>query len=389
MKSRFLKMNISEKYRSIRKQTVDFCSHLQPEDYAIQVVKFASPPKWHLAHTTWFFETFILVPNVNNYQVFNPNFNFLFNSYYNNVGDRILQNNRGNMSRPSTEEIYAYRNYVDEKMQNFLITANDKKTLDMVTLGLNHEQQHQELLVTDVKYMLGHNPLFPILQKDYNLTNDTNRENDSFKITEGVYEIGYQGIDFCYDNELGIHKVYVPNFEINKNLVTNGEYLEFMEAGGYSDFNLWLDDGWSWINNNQIGAPMYWHKKDGEWFYYTLSGLEKVNKNALLCHINYYEASAFAEWKRMRLPTEFEWEVASKEFQWGKRWEWTNSAYLAYPDFKKENGAVGEYNGKFMSNRMVLRGASVATSKNHSRNTYRNFFTPSERWQFTGIRLAK
>jgi len=382
-------MNILEKYTATRKKTVALCHHLEPEDYSIQVVKFASPPKWHLAHTTWFFETFILAPNLKDYTIYNSNFNFLFNSYYNNVGDRILQSNRGNMSRPSTEEIFAYRNYVDEKMQIFLQNVNDKNILDLVILGINHEQQHQELLITDVKYMLGHNSLFPVFHKDFNLVKDSNLENESIKINEGVYEIGYQGNDFCYDNELGVHKVYLPTFEINKYLVTNGEYLEFMEAGGYSDFNLWLDDGWSWVNDKAINLPMYWHKIEGEWHYYTLAGIQKVDKNAILSHINYYEANAFAEWKGMRLPTEFEWEIASQQFNWGKRWEWTNSAYLAYPNFKKENGAVGEYNGKFMSNRMVLRGASVATSKNHSRNTYRNFFTPSERWQFTGIRLAK
>ena len=382
-------MEILEKYKAIRLLTTEFCSHIQPEDYAIQVAKFASPAKWHLAHTTWFFETFVLVPNVEDYIVFDPTFNFLFNSYYNNIGNRILQNNRGNMSRPSTNEIYAYRNYVDEKMQDFLLKTNDNKILDLVVLGLNHEQQHQELLITDVKYMLGHNPLFPLFNSDYNLVKDTNLLIESVKIAQGVYEIGYQGKDFCYDNELGVHKVYVPNFTINRNLVTNGEYIEFMEAGGYSDFNLWLDDGWSWVNEDEVEAPMYWHKINGEWHYYTLAGLQKIDKDAILCHINYYEANAYAEWRGMRLPTEFEWEVASQHFNWGKRWEWTNSAYLAYPNFEKENGAVGEYNGKFMSNRMVLRGASVATSKNHSRNTYRNFFTPSERWQFTGIRLAK
>lgn len=382
-------MDISEKYIEVRRQTVDFCRHLQPEDYAIQVVKFASPAKWHLAHTTWFFETFVLAQNVEGYTVFDPHFNFIFNSYYNNVGDRILQNNRGNMSRPSTADIYAYRDHVDEKMQAFLKTTSEKEILNLVVLGLNHEQQHQELLITDVKYMLGHNPLFPVFHNAYNLVNDTNSENESVRILEGIYEIGHQGNDFCYDNELGVHKVYIQNFEINKHLVTNGEYLEFMNAGGYSDFNLWVDDGWSWVNANHVSAPMYWHKIGGEWHYYTLAGLKKVDQNAILSHINYYEANAFAEWKGMRLPTEFEWEIASKQFNWGKRWEWTNSAYLAYPNFKKENGAVGEYNGKFMSNRMVLRGASVATPSNHSRNTYRNFFSPSERWQFTGIRLAK
>ncbi|MDO6761085.1 ergothioneine biosynthesis protein EgtB [Tamlana sp. 2_MG-2023] len=382
-------MNISEKYKSVRAQTINFCSHLQPEDFAIQVVDFASPAKWHLAHTTWFFETFILIPNVENYSVFNSSFNFLFNSYYNNVGDRMLQANRGNLSRPSTTEIYDYRSYVDENMLNFLKNVNDKAVLDQVILGLNHEQQHQELLVTDVKYMLGHHPLFPVFHEDYNLVNTFNSNNDSIKVAEGIYDIGYQGYDFCYDNELGVHQVYLPSFEISNNLVTNGEYLEFMEAGGYQDFNLWLDDGWSWINSNQIKAPMYWHQKDGAWFYYTLAGLQKADNNATLCHISYYEACAYAEWKGMRLPTEFEWEIASHQLDWGERWEWTNSAYLPYPNFKKEKGALGEYNGKFMCNRMVLRGASVATSKNHSRNTYRNFFTPKERWQYTGIRLAK
>lgn len=382
-------MNILEKYTATRKKTVEFCRHLAPEDYSIQVVKFASPPKWHLAHTTWFFETFILTPNLKDYTVYNSNFNFLFNSYYNNVGDRVLQYNRGNMSRPSTEEIFAYRNYVDEKMQIFLQDEIDKDIFDLVVLGINHEQQHQELLITDVKYMLGHNSLFPVFHQDFNLVKDRNLEKESVKINEGVYEIGYQGNDFCYDNELGVHKVYLQTFEIDKHLVTNGEYLEFMEAGGYSDFNLWLDDGWSWVNDNAINSPMYWHKIEGDWHYYTLAGIQKVDEKAILSHINYYEANAFAEWKGMRLPTEFEWEIASQQFNWGKRWEWTNSAYLAYRNFKKENGAVGEYNGKFMSNRMVLRGASVATSENHSRNTYRNFFNPSERWQFTGIRLAK
>jgi len=382
-------MNISERYKSIRNQTTDFCSHLKPEDYAIQVVKFASPAKWHLAHTTWFFETFILKPNLKGYVVLNPDFNFLFNSYYNNIGNRVLQANRGNMSRPSTDEIYAYRNYVDEKMLDFLKNEERKEILDLVILGLNHEQQHQELLVTDIKYLLGHNPLFPVFHDAYNLVKDANSQADSVQIFEGVYEIGHQGNDFCFDNELGVHKVYVPNFEINKRLVTNGEYLEFMEAGGYSDFNLWLDDGWSWVNTNQINAPLHWHKIDGVWHYYTLAGLQKVTKDAILCHINFYEANAFATWKGMRLPTEFEWEIASDQFNWGKRWEWTNSAYLAYPNFEKVKGAVGEYNGKFMSNRMVLRGASVATPKNHSRKTYRNFFFVAERWQFTGIRLAK
>lgn len=381
-------MDIKDNYKRVRQATIDFCRHLQAEDYSIQVVQFASPAKWHLAHTTWFFETFILKSYLDNYVAFNEDFNFLFNSYYNNVGERILQSTRGNMSRPSTEEVYAYRQYVDEKMQDFLQEVSDKETIDLVSLGLNHEQQHQELLVTDVKYMLGHNPLFPVFDKEYHLVKDKNTARGSVKIAAGIYEIGYQGNGFCYDNELGVHKVYLDDFEINNHLVTNGEYLAFMEAGGYADFNLWLDEGWAWVNREHINAPLFWHKIEGEWHYYTLAGLQKVNKEAILCHINYYEAAAYAEWKGMRLPTECEWEIAAEKLDWGKRWEWTNSAYLAYPNFKKENGAVGEYNGKFMSNKMVLRGASVATSQNHSRPTYRNFFHPSERWQFTGIRLV-
>ncbi|NJB81915.1 ergothioneine biosynthesis protein EgtB [Wenyingzhuangia aestuarii] len=382
-------MNLSESYTTIRQQTLDFCRYLQPEDFSIQVVKFASPAKWHLAHTTWFFETFILKDQVDNYTEFDKNFNFLFNSYYNNVGSRILQANRGNMSRPSTDEIYAYRAYVDAQMQAYIQTNPPKKIVDLIVLGLNHEQQHQELLITDVKYMLGHNPLFPVYNADYNLTADKNTSTESVQINAGVYKIGHQNKDFCYDNELGVHQVYIENFEIQNYLVTNGDYIAFMEAGGYTDFNLWLDEGWSWAKKLESKAPMYWHQIDGEWHMYTLAGLQKVDKTAILSHVNYYEACAYAEWKGMRLPTEFEWEIAAQQLNWGQRWEWTNSAYLPYPNFVKENGAVGEYNGKFMSNKMVLRGASVATSPNHSRSTYRNFFHPSERWQFTGIRLAK
>lgn len=382
-------MTLKETYQQIRQQTLDFCSHLQIEDFAVQVVAFASPAKWHLAHTTWFFETFILKNHLEHYTEFNPHLNFLFNSYYNNVGDRILQANRGNMSRPSTNEIFEYRTYVDQHMQEVFNNLSDTSIIDLIILGLNHEQQHQELLITDVKYMLGHNPIFPVFNKDYLLVKDHNSSSESINIPAGVYQIGYQGNDFCYDNELGVHKVYLNDFEIANRLVTNGEYIEFMEAGGYTDFNLWLDEGWSWVNKHHINAPLYWHKIDGEWHYYTLAGLQKVDPKAILTHINYYEANAYAEWKAMRLPTEFEWEIAAEHLNWGTRWEWTNSAYLPYPNFKKEHGAVGEYNGKFMSNKMVLRGASVATSQNHSRKTYRNFFNPTERWQFTGIRLCK
>lgn len=381
--------SIREAYNSVRKYSEHICEPLETEDYVPQPVPFVSPPKWHLAHSTWFFETFILKSSIENYQVFDPDFNYLFNSYYNNVGERTLRTDRGNVTRPTTKAVYAYRQHVDACMNDLLENELDDTTLSLIELGLHHEQQHQELLVTDIKYILGHNPLFPVYRPGHNLVDGVNTETGFLKIPEGVYDIGFAGEGFCFDNELGRHKVYLHDFDISKSLVTNEEYIEFMNAGGYQDFNLWLDEGWSWVNANAIQSPMYWHKINGEWHYYTLAGLQKVNPKAILSHISFFEASAFAQWKGMRLPTEVEWEIASVNLDWGARWEWTNSAYLPYPGFSKAEGAVGEYNGKFMINQMVLRGASVATSPEHSRRTYRNFFHTHERWQYTGIRLVK
>ncbi|SKB85601.1 ergothioneine biosynthesis protein EgtB [Dyadobacter psychrophilus] len=380
---------ISEAYNRVRQHSETICEPLETEDYVPQPVPFVSPPKWHLAHSTWFFETFIIKPFLPGYQVFDTDYNYLFNSYYNNVGERTLRTDRGNVTRPTTKNVYAYRQHVDRHMSDLLETLADPEALSLVELGLHHEQQHQELLVTDIKYILGHNPLFPVYKSGHNLVNDSNDETGFAHIPEGVYEVGFQGEGFCFDNELGRHKVYLHDFEISKALVTNAEFIQFMESGCYEDFNLWLDEGWSWVNANAINSPMYWHKINGAWHYYTLDGLQEVNPQAILSHINFFEASAFAQWKGMRLPTESEWEIASQQFGWGKRWEWTNSAYLPYPGFSKAPGAVGEYNGKFMINQMVLRGASVATSPGHSRNTYRNFFHAHERWQYTGIRLVK
>lgn len=381
--------NLKDQYLAVRRHSVKICEPLETEDYIPQPVPFVSPPKWHLAHSTWFFETFILNPFEKGYQVFSEDFNFLFNSYYNNVGERVLRTDRGNITRPTIATVYAYRKYVDEHMMTLFDTLNDPAALKLIELGLHHEQQHQELLLTDIKYILGHNPLFPVYSPDSNLVKDVNKETGAVQIAEGIYEVGFQGDGFCFDNELGRHKVYLNAFEISKALVTNAEYVEFMEAGGYEDFNLWLDEGWSWINENKITAPMYWHKINGAWHYYTLAGLQRIAPDAILSHVSFFEAAAFAQWKDMRLPTESEWEVASEQFNWGKRWEWTHSAYLPYPDFVKASGAVGEYNGKFMINTMVLRGASVATPEGHSRKTYRNFFHTHERWQYTGIRLVK
>lgn len=383
-------MDLINQYSDVRAYTEQICKPLQTEDYVVQVAEFASPAKWQLAHSSWFFETFVLLPHLPEYKLFNIDFPYLFNSYYYNAGDRVLRAKRGNLTRPTTNEVYAYREYVDTAMGQLLQQKLDAEMVQLVTLGLHHEQQHQELLLSDIKYMFGQNPLFPAYDVETSLLDqESNRESGHVKISEGVYTIGYQGDGFCFDNELGVHKVYLHDFEIQKGLVTNGEYIEFIEAGGYMDFNLWLDEGWSWLKQNQVSKPLYWHQLDGQWMHYTLKGFQKIKENDILKHISFYEAMAFAEWKGMRLPTEFEWEIASSQLNWGKRWEWTNSAYLPYPGFKKAPGAIGEYNGKFMINQMVLRGASISTSPKHSRPTYRNFFHPNAQWQFTGIRLAK
>jgi ergothioneine biosynthesis protein EgtB len=380
---------LAEQYPVVRNYSEKLCEPLENEDYVPQPVAFVSPPKWHLAHSTWFFETFILQNYKPGYKVFNTEFSFLFNSYYNNVGDRVLRTDRGNITRPTTRTVYDYRKYVDMHMRELLTTLADTQALTLIELGLHHEQQHQELLLTDIKYILGHNPLFPVYHSEFNLSKTFNKSTGFVKIKEGIYEIGFAGNGFCFDNELGRHKVYLNAFEISEALVTNGDFIEFINAGGYADFNLWLDEGWSWVKSNQIQAPMYWHKIGGVWHQYTLSGLQQVNPDAIVTHVSFFEAAAYAQWKEMRLPTEAEWEVASDQLDWGNRWEWTNSAYLPYPNFIKAKGAVGEYNGKFMINTMVLRGASVATPPGHSRKSYRNFFHTHERWQYTGIRLVK
>ncbi|RFC55635.1 ergothioneine biosynthesis protein EgtB [Brumimicrobium aurantiacum] len=382
-------MSLLEKFLSTRNYTEQLCAPLNIEDYIVQIATFTSPAKWHIAHTTWFFEEFVLKTYQKDYTHFDDDFNFIFNSYYNNSGKRISRSDRGYLTRPTVERIYEYRKYVTEAIQIYLEGNPDEKAIELITLGINHEEQHQELLITDLKFMFASNPLHPIYDAKFDIINSKNTETGFASVQEGVYEIGYQGNDFCYDNELGRHKVYLNDFEISKSLVTNGEYLEFMEAGGYEDFNFWLEEGLHWKAKNNINSPLYWEKINGVWYQFTLAGMKKVDPDQILTHISYYEASAFAEWKSMRLPTEAEWEIASQQFDWGQRWEWTNSAYLAYPNFKKSEGAVGEYNGKFMDKQKVLRGASVATSKNHSRPTYRNFFYSEERWQFTGLRLVK
>jgi ergothioneine biosynthesis protein EgtB len=342
----------------------------------------------------------ILKQFVPGYEVFDERFGFLFNSYYNTIGERTPRDNRGALSRPKVSEVFAYRKHVDEAMAKLLASSGSNVVppahpggtdlAELVTLGLNHEQQHQELFLTDLKYTLSINPLFPAYRDNY-APEESNESGtgDLIELSEGVYEIGYDADVFCFDNELARHKVYLNEFAISDRLVTNAEFIEFIDAGGYTDFRFWHSEGWDWVNREVIRSPLYWNNIDGEWNCFTLGGMRPLVLNAPVCHVSFYEASAFAEWKGMRLPTEFEWEASNDRFSWGKRWEWTNSAYLPYPGFAKAAGAVGEYNGKFMINQMVLRGASVATPEGHSRPTYRNFFHPHLRWQFVGIRLAK
>ena len=394
-----------ESYERVRAYTERLCEPLEIEDYIPQPIVDVSPPKWNIAHTTWFFEEMILKKFVPDYKEFDPQFGFLFNSYYNSIGERTARDHRGDLSRPTVKRVVEFRNHVDNAMRKLLsepaatgfqnaekpvATAPGSNLASLVILGLNHEQQHQELFVTDLKYTFAQNPIYPVYRTDFHaeeVAEDT--FEDWIKMPAGVYDIGFTGDGFCFDNELARHQVLLNEFEVSSRLVTNREWLEFVDAGGYSDPLLWHSEGWDWVNREKVAAPLYWQEADHEWRHYTLAGLRELPLEAPVCHISWYEASAFAEWKGMRLPTEFEWEAANSNFAWGSRWEWTASAYLPYPGFSKPSGAVGEYNGKFMVNQMVLRGASVATPEGHSRPTYRNFFHPHLRWQFTGLRLAK
>ena len=408
------------RFNQIRLQTEDICRPLLPEDTVVQPIVDVSPPKWHLAHTSWFFETFILQKYAPDYAVFHPKYNFLFNSYYNSIGSRVLRNQRGTLSRPSLQEVYQYRAYVNEQMQEFLQAAPENILRDIFPvfeLGLQHEQQHQELLVTDIKYILSTNPLLPAyLPKQTKTLPFEAQKLLMLPVKGGIYEIGFQGNDFCFDNELGVHKVYVEDFSIANRLVTNAEYLEFMNTGGYQDFRHWLGEGFELATNENWEAPLYWLKTDDKWQHFTLHGLEEIDPNAPVSHISFYEVNAYATWAGKRLLTEFEWEIACQQFKpevkngnflesknfgsipaenketcsqlLGNLWEWTYSAYHPYPNYSKAPGALGEYNGKFMINQMVLRGGSCATPASHIRSTYRNFFHPDKRWQFTGIRLA-
>lgn len=381
---------IIQLFKETRTDSELICSFLKTEDYVVQPVENVSPPKWHLGHTTWFFEEFILKKYAEDHQLFDENTAYVFNSYYESVGEKVIRTNRGNLSRPTVEWIYDFRKYVTDEILKLLESKNlSEEALSVMEIGCHHEKQHQELLYTDIKYILGNNPLFPKYNEQFQENPIEDFEQQWIEIPEDVYEIGHKSDDFSYDNELGVHKVYLNDYKISNKLVTNSEYIDFIEAGGYEDVLLWHAEGWDWIDQNTIKSPLYWHKINDQWHQYTLNGLIPLIPDAPVTHLSYYEAFAYAQWKEMRLPTEQEWEIAQKYFDWGKRWEWTESSYVPYPNYKKAPGALGEYNGKFMVNQKVLRGSSVVTSKNHERYTYRNFFHPNLRWQFTGLRLAQ
>lgn len=409
-------LSLGNRYQQVRQLSESICRPLATEDYVIQSMADVSPPKWHLAHTTWFFETFLLVPNLANYEVFHPKFGYLFNSYYEAVGKRYPRPQRGLLSRPTVEEIYCYRAYVDQGMQALLSQAQEAALEALILLGLHHEQQHQELLLTDIKHILAINPLRPAYRSDIALLPQTSVASTEqwLDYPGGLHCLGYGGAEFAFDNESPVHQVYLQDYYLASRLVTNAEYLEFMQAGGYSNPDYWLSEGWATVQTEQWEAPLYWEQLDGTWWIMTLSGLRALNPQEPVCHVSFYEADAFARWAGKRLPTEAEWEAAAVQVSlqgnflaqeqlhplpaagvtrpdqlFGDVWEWTQSAYLPYPGFKPAAGAVGEYNGKFMCNQMVLRGGSCVTPPHHIRSTYRNFFPPSTRWQFSGIRLAQ
>ncbi len=407
-------LTLAEQYAACRRQTESLTASLTPEDQMVQSCADASPAKWHQAHTSWFFETFILSAQPG-YRSPDPRFRDLFNSYYNAVGQQPNKALRSTFSRPSLEEVRSYRRHVDDHMAGLLRSAALREdVLKLVELGINHEQQHQELLITDIKHAFWSNPLRPAYRPEPGPISVAAAPARRWRAyPAGLRLSGTDGPEFHFDNEAPRHRVYVPAFRLASRLATCGEYLGFMDDHGYERPELWLADGWKAVQAHHWQAPLYWEKSASGWAQYTCSGVRKVEESEPVCHVSYYEADAFARWAAARLPTEFEWEIAAEEEPvegnlledgrfhprpaphqagqvqvFGDVWEWTASAYLPYPGFKPATGALGEYNGKFMSGQMVLRGGSCATPASHIRGSYRNFFPPETRWQFSGIRLA-
>lgn len=411
---------LAERLRLVRATTETLVASLRAEDQNLQSMPEVSPAKWHRAHTTWFFETFILAAEQSGYSPFHPAFEELFNSYYNAVGRQHPRPRRALLSRPDVEEVGRYREHVDSAMQALIENCDEPclaRLAPLIELGVNHEQQHQELLLTDLKHAFSFNPLAPPLGTGSHCSGAAARPVAFIEFDGGMVEIGADGHGFCFDNETPRHQAWLPGrFALADRPVNCGDFLEFIADGGYREPLLWLSDGWAWVRENGIEAPMYWTRSDGEWRILTLDGPREIDPAETMCHLSFYEAHAFAEWSNARLPTESEWEsVAARQpcrgnfagsgrfhpgapeqsdgrqpvAMFGDVWEWTSSAYGPYPGFKPAAGAIGEYNGKFMANQMVLRGGSCATPDGHARASYRNFFYPADRWQFSGARLAK
>jgi len=417
-----------EHYTQVRGFSNRLCETLEPEDYVIQTMPEMSPTKWHLAHTSWFFETFVAKPFLPNYHPLHPQYAFLFNSYYNAAGKMHARPQRGLISRPTVKETYVYRQHVDAAMQELLQNVDEKtfQSLEpLVVLGLNHEQQHQELMLTDIKHVFWMNPLRPAFSpseppraRDASMPGMPSGATSApgwSNYDRGLYFVGHEGAGFCFDNEGPRHQVFLNAFALANRLVTNREYLAFMEDGGYRRPELWLSLGWMVVNERGWTAPFYWEQREGDWWQMTLAGMRPVQPSEPVCHVSYFEADAYARWANARLPTEAEWELGAARVpiegsfaesarfhpvpddfartdglrqMYGEVWQWTQSAYSPYPGYKPRAGALGEYNGKFMCNQYVLRGASCATPRSHARRTYRNFFPPDARWQFMGLRLA-
>jgi ergothioneine biosynthesis protein EgtB len=405
------------RFRSVRATTERLAAPLCPEDQVVQSMDDVSPTKWHRAHVTWFFETLLLKPFVAGYREFHADFAFLFNSYYEALGPRHARPHRGLLSRPTVAQVADYRRHVDQAMEDLIVHASGGQWAEiepLLELGLNHEQQHQELLLTDIKHVFSCNPISPAYTPDADPRGGASAPLNWVEFPGGLVETGHQGGGFFYDNESPRHRSYLEPFRLVSRPVTNGEFLEFIQDGGYQDPQLWLSDGWATVRREAWDAPMYWRRSGDAWSEFTLGGLRALDLEAPVCHVSFYEAEAYASWAGKRLPTEIEWEVAAAEAplagnflddqlihpgpaqhvasgvtqMFGDVWEWTRSSYAPYPGFKPMAGAVREYNGKFMSGQMVLRGGSCATSADHIRASYRNFFYPGDRWQFSGIRLA-
>jgi ergothioneine biosynthesis protein EgtB len=411
---------LMKRFQTVRQFSEKICETLVSEDYVIQTMPEMSPTKWHLAHVSWFFETFVLKAHMAGYKSLHPQYGFLFNSYYNAAGKMHARPQRGLISRPTVRETFEYRKHIDAKVQELLENADDERLealTRLIILGVNHEQQHQELILTDLKHLFWMNPLRPVFREEKSTVENAPPELKWRNYAEGIYAVGHDRNGFCFDNEGPRHRVLLQGFALASRLVTNREYLAFMEEGGYERPEFWLSLGWNTINERGWNAPLYWEKRDGVWWMMTLAGMREVRLDEPVCHVSYFEADAYARWAGARLPSESEWEVASQEIpvegnfaesgyfhpsppvepaqgetlsqMFGDVWQWTQSSYSPYPGYQPVKGALGEYNGKFMCNQYVLRGASCATPKSHARRTYRNFFPPDARWQFMGIRSAR